>query len=146
MNPSVSGTVFRSRLPCVPCVTGMPNGRQAHHRPLLPPYTQSLLTTPSITRAALRMASGRCRHYQLSHPQPLMLQLQPIASCMACLSKLTHPRQPALTGLPSLATSYSTQSKSARLLCRAQWLFSPRDRKTCMMHACMHRARGRPQA
>lgn len=47
-------------LPSVPCVTGMPNGLQAHHRLCYrPPYTQSLLTTPSITTAALRMASGK---------------------------------------------------------------------------------------
>ena len=60
----------------VPCVTGIPNGRQAHHRLCYrPPYTQSLLTTPSIMRVALRMASGKRKHavtssFSLSHSHP----------------------------------------------------------------------------
>lgn len=135
-------------LPSVPCVTGMPNGLQAHHRLCYrPPYTQSLLTTPSITTAALRMASGKMRS---SASFSILIATQPIARCMHGLSNsLTRANLPSSPACPAsllLAQLLAPTQSNLQGCVPRQWLFSPSDRKTRMMHACMHRARGQPQA
>jgi hypothetical protein len=47
------------------------------------------------------------RQVQAYHILSLFPHSRPIAGAQACLPYLAHPRQPALTGLPSLATSCS---------------------------------------
>lgn len=60
-----------NRLPSVPCVTGATGLPTAARPPLslLPPYTLSLLTTPSIATCVLRAASGRYSlQAHMAHP------------------------------------------------------------------------------
>ena len=114
-------------LPSVPCVTGMPNGRQAHHRLCYrPPYTQSLLTTPSITTAALRMASGKMRS---SASFSILIATQPIARCMHGLSNsLTRanlPSSPACPASPLLAHYSPQPNPICKAACRASGFFRP---------------------
>ena len=68
-----------------------------------------------------------------------------MASCMACLSKLAHPRQPALTGLPSLATSYSTQPKVCKAAVPRPVAFFA-QRQEDLHDACVHASRTRAAA
>jgi hypothetical protein len=153
LRPFEPQCLWYNRLPCVLCVTGMPNGRQATIAcvtagPILypEPANDSIDNKASIKDGLRQMQA-------LSRPQPLPLQRQPIVSGMASVILTrspapTCPHRPCPASLllaPSTASS-STPIQSARLRAAPVWLFSPSDRKTRMMHARMRRARGRPQA
>jgi hypothetical protein len=154
LRPFEPQCLWYNRLPCVLCVTGMPNGRQATiacvtARPILypEPANDSIDNKASIKDGLRQMQA-------LSRPQPLPLQRQPIVSGMASVILTrspapTCPHRPCPASLllaPSQASQPQHQSNLQGCVPRQCGFFSPSDRKTRMMHACMRRARGRPQA
>jgi hypothetical protein len=80
------------------------------------------------------------RQVQAYHILSLFPHSRPMAGAQACLPYLAHPRQPALTGLPSLATSCSPNLQGCLPPPSGARVALPSNRKTCMPHAARTRA------